>query len=61
MDNNRQQDAYAAAHAQAMAYLETLNARIENADAPDELTNWSDVANMAHLVDQLREIVEPAE
>ena len=59
MDNTKAQDAYAAAHAQAMAYLETLNARIENADAPDEMTDWSDVAGMAHLVDQLREIVGP--
>ena len=58
MNNQSQQDAYAAAHAQAMGYLETLSARVENADAPDEMTNWSDVANMAHLVDQLREIAE---
>ena len=57
--NQAAQDAYAASHAECMAMLETLRARIEDADAPSDETNWSHVANMAHLADQLREIVEP--
>ena len=60
MDNTKAQDHYAASHAQAMAYLLILSERIEDAPAPSDDTNWSDVANMAHLVDQLKEIVEPA-
>ena len=59
MDNQAQQDAYAAAHAEASAYLEALAARLDDFAAPSDETNWSDVANLAHLVDQLKEIVEP--
>ena len=60
MNNQAAQDAYLAAYAEAMAYLGALTARLEDAPAPDENTTWSDVAGMAHLVDQLREIVEPS-
>lgn len=59
MDNQKQQDAYASAHAEAAAYVLQIMERIEDAKAPDDDTNWSDVANMAHLADQLREIVAP--
>ena len=55
------QDHYAAAHAQASAYLETVIARLDDFAAPSDDTTWSDVANLAHLVDQLREIVETGE
>jgi hypothetical protein len=59
MTNQTAQDAYAAAHAEAVAYFEKIADRLQDAPAPDDNTNWSHVANMAHLVDQLREIVEP--
>ena len=52
------QDHYAAAHAQASAYLETITARLDDFAAPSDETNWSDVANIAHFVDQLREVAE---
>ena len=55
------QDHYAAAHAQASAYLEAITERLDDFAAPSDDTTWSDVANLAHLVDQLREIVETAE
>jgi hypothetical protein len=59
MDNQKIQDAYAASHAEAVAYFEMIADRIQDAPAPCADTNWSHVANMAHLVDQLRQIVEP--
>jgi uncharacterized protein (DUF2342 family) len=58
-DNQVVQDAYAAAHAEAVAYFESIADRIHDAKAPDDATTWSDVANMEQLVDQLREIADP--
>jgi hypothetical protein len=59
--NTNIQDHYVTAHAQATAYIEALAERLDDFAAPSDKTNWSDVANLAHLVDQLREIAEPAE
>jgi len=57
--NHSIQDHYAAAHAQASAYLETITAQLDDFAAPSDDTTWGDVANLAHLVDQLREIADP--
>lgn len=59
MNNQEAQNAYASAHARAMYLLELLQERIEDADAPTEKTHWGHVGDMAHLVSQLEEIVNP--
>ena len=59
MNHEAAQDAYAAAHAECMGYLEALRAKLEDADAPSDMTRWGHVGDMAHLADQLRKIVEP--
>jgi hypothetical protein len=56
--NQKAQDAYAAAHAAATEYLAVLAARLQNADAPDDMTDWGNVGDMARLAEQLRVIVE---
>jgi hypothetical protein len=58
--NTRIQDHYAAAHAEASAHLEAIIERLDAFTAPSDETNWADVANIAHLADQLREIAEPS-
>jgi hypothetical protein len=57
-DNEKARHAYCAAHADAMASLEILAERLQNADAPDELTDWGNVGDMARLASQLLELVE---
>jgi uncharacterized protein Yka (UPF0111/DUF47 family) len=58
MNNQAEQDAYATAHAKASEYLASISDRIQNAGAPDDMTGWWNVADMEHLADQLRRIVE---
>jgi hypothetical protein len=58
MDNTKTQDAYAAAHASAIESLEILAKRLQNADAPDDMTDWGNVGDMARFAGQLRELVE---
>jgi hypothetical protein len=57
--NTNIQDHYVTAHAQAAAYIEALADRLDSFAAPSDDTSWSDVANIAHFVDQLRQIVNP--
>lgn len=59
MNHHAAQDAYAAAHAECMAYLEAIRAKLDDADAPSDATNWGHVGDMASLADRLREIAEP--
>ena len=55
------QDAYFAACAEVLGYLEAIAERLENAPVPDKNTNWGHVAEMQHLASQLRAIAEPEE
>ena len=53
--NQKAQDAYAAAHLEALSLLDELKNRIEDAKAPDEETHWGHVGDMAHMVEILKE------
>jgi hypothetical protein len=53
------QDTYAELHAECCGLMECIREQLNDAPAPSDETNWSDVANMARLADQLREIVAP--
>lgn len=55
------QDAYASAHAEALALLAILRDRIEDMEAPSEQTSWGHVADLNALVSQLRAIAEQEE
>jgi hypothetical protein len=51
-------DAYAAAHAEALALLAQLQQRIEDMPAPDtDGINWGHVGSMGHINAQLRELL----
>lgn len=58
MNNQKAQDAYAAAHFEALRWLEEIRTQIEDAPAPDERTNWAHVGDMQHLAFQLKEIAQ---
>jgi hypothetical protein len=48
------EDAYAAAHAEALILLFVIWEQIEDMPAPSEQTNWGNVADMQRIVDLLR-------
>jgi len=58
-NNLSAQDAYASAHAQALALLATLRDRLEDREAPSEQTSWGQVADLDALIAQLRAVAAP--
>jgi hypothetical protein len=55
------EDAYASAHAEALALLEAIREQIEDMPAPSEQTRWGNVADMHCIVESLRPILFPGE
>jgi hypothetical protein len=55
------EDAYAAAHAEAIALLEAIREQIEDMPAPSDQTNWGHVGDMNRIVTLLRPILFPGE
>jgi hypothetical protein len=55
------EDAYAEAHAEAIALMEAIREQIENMPAPSERTHWGHVGDMNRIVTLLRPILFPGE
>ena len=55
------EDAYAEAHAEAIALMDAIREQIENMPAPSERTNWGHVGDMNRIVTLLRPILFPGE
>jgi len=55
------EDAYAEAHAEAIALMDAIREQIENMPAPSERTNWGHVGDMQRIVTLLRPILFPGE
>jgi hypothetical protein len=51
-------DAYGAAHAEALALIDSLRDMIEDMPAPDsDCINWGNVGTLRHINAQLRELL----
>jgi hypothetical protein len=55
------EDAYAEAHAEALALLEAIREQVEDMPAPSEQTHWGNVGDMNRIVELLRPILFPGE
>jgi hypothetical protein len=55
------EDAYAEAHAEAIALMEAIREQIENMPAPSERTHWGHVGDMNRIVTLLRPLLFPGE
>ena len=51
--NRTAEDAYAEAHAKAMAMIDEIRERIESLPAPGAATQWGHVADMTSILDWL--------
>ena len=61
MNTRTAEDAYAEAHAEAIALLEEIREQVEDMPAPNEKTNWGHVGDMNRIVTLLRSILFPGE
>ncbi len=59
--NRNAEDAYAAAHAEALILIFEIWEQIEDMPAPSERTHWGNVADMQRLVALLRPALFPGE
>jgi hypothetical protein len=59
--NRTAEDAYAAAHAEALGLMEAIREQIEDMPAPSDQTNWGHVGDMNRIVTLLRPILFPGE